>query len=103
MDSVSETSFSPVMSSILGHCCSSSQPRYIAGPTYITLDGCNLDLSAFSISCDTAPLLVQSQGLGHEELLGDEEEPLECGGYEEKQLNLDSLYNIIVSTGFVLE
>ena len=47
-------SCSPLLASIAGY----SDRRIFVGPSYVTLDGDQLDLASWSISCDLAPLHV---------------------------------------------
>ena len=89
------SSFSPILSSISGFYCGSEQPRYVAGPTYVTLDGTKFDLAAFSVSCDLTPLLVQH----HQHV----EEVDEDSDQEGQAANLDTLHRVMVSTGFCLD
>ena len=88
---------SPIMTSTIGYCGSSAQAGYMAGPSYVTLDDIELDLTAMAMPCDLTPLLVQ-----HLALVEDQAEPGEGDSEDQPDVNLDSLHNIIVSTGFVL-
>ena len=88
------TSFSPLFSYIAGLCDESTLTNSSGeGPTYVTLDGVQLDMLAMTTSCELASLRVRQQG--HVEDLAE--------GVEEQVGNLDTLHSVLVSTGFSLE
>ena len=84
----------PAVYSVLGHYCGAAQARQIDGPTFSTLDGVEMDLAALAISCDLTPLTIGVV----------EEDQAHCLPEQEEQAGkLDSLHEILVSTGFYLE
>ena len=89
----SEGFISP-LTSVTGYYVGPGIPRYIAGPTYATVDGFEVDLAALSVSCELRPLHVQQ--------LGDAVDVPTVDDVEVQAANLDTLHNVMVSTGFYL-
>ena len=92
------SSCSPLLTSVAGHYCGSAQPGFSVGPVCVTLDGSQLDLAAMTISCDLTPLGVHQPGP-----VGDVEEVSDDDDQEEQPVNFDTLYDVMVSTGFALD
>ena len=86
--------FLPPLTALTGYYEGPDYPRYIEGPTYTTVDGFAVDLAALSVSCELRPLLVQQ--------LGDAVDVPVVDDVEVQAANLDTLHNVMVSTGFYL-
>ena len=90
-------SFCMTLTALAGYYAGSAIPRYIAGPTFITLDGCKLDLAAVSVSCDLHPLVVQQVEASHDDVPGQVDDEVDHAS------DLDTLHKVMVSTGFYLD
>ena len=89
--------FSPPCTTVTGHYTGADLPRYTEGPIYVTTDGAKVDLAALSVSCDLQHLVVQQLGAVHDEA---DQSDIEV---EQQPGNLDTLHNVMVSTGVYLD
>ena len=81
---------------LLGN-CTQAECALTAGPAYVLLDGEQVDLAAYTISCELTPLQVQSTPY-HSQAGQDQ-----GSDSDQEDVCLDTLHNLIVSKGFNLE
>ena len=87
-----------VLSSVQGQYSGSAEARQMHGPTYTTLDGFKLDLVALTMSCNLTSLTVQPIGV-----IEEDQAHHHLVEQEKQAVKLESLHEVIVSTGFYLE